>query len=556
MLTYFRSVLTFCTCLISIYGFSQPTVGVQSASPQVLDGYTLLYPLTSKSTYLIDNCGNTINEWNSEFSPGASAYLLENGNLLRTAKVASQGNFFNGGLGGRIELFDWSGELVWHFEHLGVDFQLHHDIAYLPNGNILAIVWERKSAQEAIESGYDPTTSNIASLLSEKVIEIEPNSDGEGSIVWEWSIWDHLIQEYDSSRHNFGVVQDHPELLDLNFKSNLSSDWIHLNGIDYNEQLDQIMLTSRALSEVWIIDHSTTSEESAGHQGGDYGKGGDFLYRWGQPSSYSQNSDTQRKLFLPHHAHWITEGVDKGNILIFNNGVDRPEGRYSSVDVINPHFDSILNAYPVAENGLFLPTDPYDSYSSGTDFYSSKLSGAQRLPNENTLICDGNAGHLSEISKENDVVWSYIIPVNSSGPISQGNPANGNSAFRALKYPVDYPAFESKDLTPRTLIEADSISTNCTTTTTTQKNLQIHPPKVNLYPNPTTDQLNVSFRDNTSVEYSIEILGRDGKLFYSRRIKSHLGMNKLSINVETLPPGLYSLKLQSSKKSTSATFIK
>ena len=59
---------------------------------------------------------------------------------------------------------------------------------------------------------------------------------------------------------------------------------MHCNGLDYNSALDQIALSCRGMNEVYIIDHSTTTEEAVGHTGGNAGKGGDILYRWGNPS--------------------------------------------------------------------------------------------------------------------------------------------------------------------------------------------------------------------------------------------------------------------------------
>ena len=103
---------------------------------------------------------------------------------------------------------------------------------------------------------------------------------------------DHLIQDFDASKANYGEVAEHPELIDLNFRLSETtnyrdpSDWIHSNGIDYNPELDQIVLSPSNFSEVWIIDHSTTRTEAAGSNGGNSGKGGDLLYRWGNPRAY------------------------------------------------------------------------------------------------------------------------------------------------------------------------------------------------------------------------------------------------------------------------------
>ncbi len=77
-------------------------------------------------------------------------------------------------------------------------------------------------------------------------------------------------------------------------------DWTHVNAVAYDADLDQILLTVRAFSEFWIIDHSTTSAEVRGHAGGRSGMGGDLLYRWGNPQAYRAGTKLDQRLFSPH----------------------------------------------------------------------------------------------------------------------------------------------------------------------------------------------------------------------------------------------------------------
>lgn len=64
-----------------------------------------------------------------------------------------------------------------------------------------------------------------------------------------------------------------------------------MNGIDYNPVLDQIALSTHNLNEWYIIDHSTTTAEAATSSGGNSGKGGDLLYRWGNPAAYQATKE-------------------------------------------------------------------------------------------------------------------------------------------------------------------------------------------------------------------------------------------------------------------------
>jgi len=264
---------------------AQQTVGLfTNEDPQ--EGVVLFGPNAATTTYLINNNGLVVNAWATPYRPALMGYLLENGHLLRSARVANTpGNFLGAaGRGGRVEEYDWDGNLVWAFEYVGETFLTHHDIEPLPNGNVLMIAWEYLSQTEAIAEGKNPFLLTGGQWV-DHVIEVRPVPPSGGEIVWEWRARDHLIQDYDSGANNYGIVEDHPELVDFNFGQN-STDWTHLNGIAYNAELDQIVISSRGLNEIWVIDHGTTTEEAAGHTGGVRGKGGDLLYRWGNPRSY------------------------------------------------------------------------------------------------------------------------------------------------------------------------------------------------------------------------------------------------------------------------------
>ncbi|MCS6991975.1 MAG: aryl-sulfate sulfotransferase, partial [Chitinophagales bacterium] len=263
-------------------------------------------------------------------------------------------------------------------------------------------------------------------------------------------------------------------------------DWTHINSVAYHPQLDQIMLSVRNFSEIWIIDHSTTTAEAASNTGGNSGRGGDLLYRWGNPQNYNRGTAADRKLFAQHAAHWIPEGYPgAGKMLLFNNGEGRPDGNYSSVETITLPQPINYN-YPIA------PGMPYDPPSQDWIYtanppaamYSPVVSGAQRLLNGNTLICVGQSGTFLEIDSNENLVWKYINPVTLSGPVAQGSSPSGNIVFRCILYPPDYPAFVDKTLVAGAPIEKNPLPYDCETgltepTTTFTENLKA-------YPNPCT----------------------------------------------------------------------
>ena len=205
----------------------------------------------------------------------------------------------------------------------------------------------------------------------------------------------------------------------------INPDWTHFNSVDYNAELDQVLVSVHDFSEIWILDHSTTTSEAAGHTGGKSGKGGDLLYRWGNPRVYRAGTVADQKLFAQHNAHWIPRGLPgEGHVLIFNNGPRRPDGPYSSVDEIIPPVDE-KGRYPLKEGSACGPEKAYWSYSAPkkSDFYSSFISGAHRLPNGNTQICSGANGTVFEVTPDKKIVWKYLNPAKGGfGPGGPGGP--------------------------------------------------------------------------------------------------------------------------------------
>ena len=174
------------------------------------------------------------------------------------------------GAGGKIQEFSWNGELVWDFT-FGRAPSAAPRPTRLPNGNVLLIVEEKKTAAEAIAAGRIPASVEGSEAACRRLIEIKPTGKTSGEIVWDWRLWDHLIQDHDKEKANFGDVAAHPERVDVNFTvtpgRRSSADWTHFNSVAYNADLDQVIVSLRNFSEIWIIDHSTTTKEAAGRTG-------------------------------------------------------------------------------------------------------------------------------------------------------------------------------------------------------------------------------------------------------------------------------------------------
>ena len=358
------------------------TVGLTVHDPaEALDGYTLWTPLYDNRTYLIDKRGRVVNAWPPTSRGHAIVYLLPNGNLLRTGQADFNPTFGSGrGSAGIVEEVDWDGTVVWQFTYSTPLEMHHHDVERLPNGNVLMIAWEFKTRNEAIDAGRDP--AQTLAVWPDHVIEVEPTPPTGGNIVWEWHLWDHLVQDFDPAQANYGVVADHPELVDVNYMLGPGADWNHLNAVAYHPALDQVVLSSRPFSEVWVIDHSTTSAEAAGHTGGRSGKGGDLLYRWGNPAAYDHGTAADRQLYFQHDVQWVPAGrPGAGNLLVFNNG-PRPGADFSSVTEWTTPVDG-MGAYAYTPRVPFAPTAPTWEYtaSPATDFYSAFISGAERMAN-------------------------------------------------------------------------------------------------------------------------------------------------------------------------------
>jgi len=399
---------------------------------RMINGQILFAPFYSTTTYLIDKNGTINHTWSSAYQPFTSAYWLGNGTILRPICLNS---------GGGIQKIRWDGTLAWDYRYTASGCTCHHDIKYLPNGNVLMIVWVTKTRVEAIAAGRNPNTIQGSTFTPDKIIEVKPTGPTSGDVVWEWNVWDHLIQDYDSSKANYGIVGDHPELIDINFGDTFDFDWLHTNSLDYNSKFDQILVDIHDFDEVWVIDHSTTIAEAAGHTGGRYGHGGDLLYRWGNPQAYRAGTSSDEKLFGQHDATWIQPGYPgEGDILVFNNGYNRPGTKYSTVVEFTPPVNP-AGEYYLEPGSAYGPEDFSWDYTASppTSLYSNVFGGAIRLKDGDTLICDGIPGKFLEVTPDGTTVWQYTNPY--------PNP-NQNWVFKIDYIPPEEPPQPPQNDTP------------------------------------------------------------------------------------------------------------
>jgi hypothetical protein len=375
---------------------------------KAFQGYTLIAPNEDKTTYLIDMEGYIVHTWPSQYTPGQHAILLENGNILRGARLPD-GSFKFGGAGGLLQEIDWSGKVVWEYKNSTPTTIQHHTFCRMPNGNTLVLCWEKKTREEAIAKGRNPDTVKEDGICPDYIQEV----NREGKVVWEWHVWDHLGTGPNQFNINF-VLPSKAGIM-------AGADWTHFNVVEYIPDTDQVILNSRNFGEFYLINRKT----------------GNIDFRWGNPCASGQGKcpqfldDGDQQLFGPHS---VTK-LENGNFLIFDNGWQRPEGNRSRVVELDPKSKVIVWQYATR---------------SANSFYSAFQGSAQRLPNGNTLVTSTVQGHIFEVtgSAKPQVVWEFVLPTSARGPNCFVDDTPG-TVHRSYRYAPDHPAFQGKDLTQR-----------------------------------------------------------------------------------------------------------
>ncbi|MEM9368620.1 MAG: aryl-sulfate sulfotransferase [Planctomycetota bacterium] len=373
------------------------------ANPRAYEGY-FLYSESGVSsdvqintgTFLLDTNGTQIHHWPTDrYMPeGTGAYLLDSGMLLRQVAPGDWLTMKNFTVGshGIVEMVDWEGNVVWEYSRRTFgEHVLHHDMEYLPNGNILVLSYEARSPAEVSALG-GVSTEQIRWF--EKILEIKPNlTDGSTSLVWEW----------DSTRYMTSEDGDRAAgKLAIGVKG-AGERQLHFNSIDYHPQRNWILVSSLIYGEVFIIDRAT----------------GKIIDRWGKGVLGGQ-----------HDARWLDENVPhRGDFLVHNNR----DGRLKGVEKAGPFglgaFHSAIlevklgDQHREAEVVWEYKPDPIESW------YGPFMSGANRLPNGNTLVINSFNRRVFEVDPNKMMVLDFHIP----GP---------GRVFRVYKLRKDHPGLE------------------------------------------------------------------------------------------------------------------
>ena len=154
-------------------GAALASVGVISCQNGVTEGNVLIS--VARMTYLLDKQGCVLHTWPSKRNVFC-AYLRTNGNLVRDGndlELAPQ--FAAGGAAGYVEEVTWDNQLVWSWSALPrFAYLSHHDLALLPNGNVLVLVWERKDKEASLAASRHPDLIPDGEVWNNLVVELRP----------------------------------------------------------------------------------------------------------------------------------------------------------------------------------------------------------------------------------------------------------------------------------------------------------------------------------------------------------------------------------------------
>ena len=245
---------------IPLERFAQQNIVLYNEQGIDQSGYVFMMENGQKNAYLVNHEGEKLKEWAFEERFGNDIEITPSGDLLACFKSSNPVITF-GGFGGVVSLMDYTGKELWRYEVNTENEIAHHDATQLPNGHVMIMVWERITELQLETAGQFPGHD----IFLEKLIEVNPQTN---EIVWQWRSWDHMVQNTAADNDLYGQLSDFPNKIDLNHSDLENGDWMHANGIFYDAATDLIYMSVNFYSEVWVIDHSTSSEEAITSQGG------------------------------------------------------------------------------------------------------------------------------------------------------------------------------------------------------------------------------------------------------------------------------------------------
>ncbi|MBO0591912.1 hypothetical protein I2486_10890 [Cellulophaga sp. E16_2] len=347
------------------------------------NSYILVADTNSNGAYLINHDGDQLFSWEFDRSLGNDVNLLDDGSLVVCLKADNAGITF-GGYGGMFRKINADQSIDWEVSYTsGDEYMAHHDVEYLSNGNIIFPVWEKVTASEAAELGFSENND----IFPDAIVEMNPLTE---EIIWEWHVTDHLVQNHDASKENFGVVVDHPNKVDINYNSSQANgDLMHFNGLTLDETNDILYITVNNYSEVWVLDHSTTTEEASSSTGGNYNLGGDLVYRFGNPLAYDNVGEVTLK-----NVHYPNL-IETGNMIVYANDIYDNQSEVVEYE-LNPPYELVAGE----------DNEPEVVWSfTDAELYSSGLGSGVRMSNGNTLIAEGRDGTIWEVTASGEVLW-------------------------------------------------------------------------------------------------------------------------------------------------------
>ncbi len=572
--------------------FMVPTETRYWDASNAYNGYTLFG--TRGTSYLIDMEGHIVHTW----PIGTNPRFTEAGTLLD----AVGGNPSNQNTWKEL---DWNGNTVWQYTESRSNYHGHHDFAKIYNPKLgdstfIYIANKDLTSAQCLNAGCSPSNSYTNAQM-DAIVEV----DRKGNVIWEWCFFDHVVQDIDASKPTYGVIANTPGRINLNLRGNpVKSDWMHCNSLDYNQDLD-LMVINSVHGEFYVIDHGNTFMPNDADSSISLAASskGDFLYRFGDPAKYNKGdppsvldnwekaTSGHKQLGGSHDIQWIKPGLPgEGNFLVFNNAENLFELTPQSYIIeINPY----LNSSGII-TGSFVspPTAGYNTVSSpnsnlmkekknvskqivwtfssknNTSFYSTIGSSAQRLPNGNTLVCSMNDGHFFEVEPgDTSIVWEYINPMTRDGikKIKKDNYPTYNGVFRAYRYTTDHPALTGHNLTPGNTMTGTVpdyyTPTDITGLKESQGNLKSTDIVTRNYPNPFSNKTTIEFEIASAKRIDVDIIDFSGNYIKSLIERDYqAGKYTLEWDATTqsgtkVPAGIYFYVLKADNQQVSKKMI-